>query len=112
MKVFPAVVLVSLVALCYRNSLWGDMVFDDLAAVRDNRDLRPHSPLVNLFRNDFWGTPLHKHLESGSNSAKYVARECRGIYEILNQRLKSSEFETEARELFGESIANAVIPQD
>ncbi|GFU34005.1 protein O-mannosyl-transferase TMTC3 [Trichonephila clavipes] len=36
------------------------MVFDDLAAVRDNRDLRAHSPLVNLLRNDFWGTPLHK----------------------------------------------------
>ncbi|GFT46833.1 protein O-mannosyl-transferase TMTC3 [Nephila pilipes] len=60
MKVFPAAILVSLVALCYRNSLWGDMVFDDVAAVRDNRDLRPHTPLANLFRNDFWGTPLHK----------------------------------------------------
>ena len=44
----------------YWNSLDGDLVFDDITAVRDNKDLRPHTPLGNLWKNDFWGTPMHK----------------------------------------------------
>ncbi|GIY00468.1 protein O-mannosyl-transferase Tmtc3 [Caerostris darwini] len=59
MKLYP-VLLVALVVLCYKNSLKCSLVFDDLAAIRDNRDLRPHTPLINIFRNDFWGTPLAK----------------------------------------------------
>ena len=44
----------------YWNSLAGDFVFDDVTAIRDNRDLRPHVPWRNLLHNDFWGTPMSK----------------------------------------------------
>ncbi|XP_044748046.1 protein O-mannosyl-transferase Tmtc3 [Coccinella septempunctata] len=46
--------------LCYYNSCYCGFVFDDISAIKDNRDLRPHSPLINIFFNDFWGTPMHK----------------------------------------------------
>lgn len=52
------VILVSI--LCYYNSLNCGFVFDDISAIKENRDLRPHSPLKNIFFNDFWGTPMHK----------------------------------------------------
>ncbi|XP_046747903.1 protein O-mannosyl-transferase Tmtc3-like isoform X1 [Diprion similis] len=44
----------------YLNSLSCGFVFDDISAIKDNRDLRPHTPLKNVFYNDFWGTPMHK----------------------------------------------------
>lgn len=44
----------------YWNSLECDFVFDDITAIVDNRDLRPHVPVKNLFANDFWGTPMSK----------------------------------------------------
>lgn len=44
----------------YLNSLGCGFVFDDISAIKDNRDLRPHTPLKNVFYNDFWGTPMHK----------------------------------------------------
>lgn len=40
--------------------LSGQLVFDDVSAIRDNRDLRPQTPIKNLFFNDFWGTSMHK----------------------------------------------------
>lgn len=46
------------VALCYFNSLKCGFVFDDMSAVRDNKDLRPNNPFINIFYNDFWGTPM------------------------------------------------------
>merc|ERR1712062_553879 len=46
--------------LLYANSLDCDFVFDDVSAVKDNRDLRPHSPITNIFRHDFWGTDMEK----------------------------------------------------
>ncbi|KAG8182833.1 hypothetical protein JTE90_000440 [Oedothorax gibbosus] len=46
--------------LCYVNSLSCDLVFDDQPAIRDNKDLRSDTPLLNLLYNDFWGTPIHK----------------------------------------------------
>ena len=52
--------LLAAVALCYHNALQCDFVFDDISAVKDNRDLRPHTPLTNLLHNDFWGTPMEK----------------------------------------------------
>ncbi|XP_037070943.1 protein O-mannosyl-transferase Tmtc3-like isoform X2 [Pollicipes pollicipes] len=52
--------LAAAVALCYHNALQCDFVFDDVSAVKDNRDLRPHTPLTNLLYNDFWGTPMEK----------------------------------------------------
>lgn len=44
----------------YHNSCYCGFVFDDISAIKDNRDLRPHTPLKNIFYNDFWGTPMHK----------------------------------------------------
>lgn len=57
---FHPLLLAVLVIACYKNSLKCGLVFDDLAAIRDNRDVRPHTPLFNMFRNDFWGTSLSK----------------------------------------------------
>ncbi|KAL9702668.1 hypothetical protein quinque_006186 [Culex quinquefasciatus] len=49
--------------LCYHNSLNCGFVFDDISAIKENRDLRPHSSIKNVFLNDFWGTPMHKSTE-------------------------------------------------
>lgn len=48
------------VLLCYHNSLQCGFAFDDASAIKDNKDLRPDSPISKLFWNDFWGTPMHK----------------------------------------------------
>ncbi|XP_077568465.1 protein O-mannosyl-transferase TMTC3 [Stigmatopora nigra] len=50
--------LTTLVVACYWNSLSCGFVFDDVSAILDNKDLRPTTPLRNLFLNDFWGTPM------------------------------------------------------
>ena len=34
-----------------------ELVFDDESAIIDNPDLRPDTPISNLFTNDFWGVP-------------------------------------------------------
>ncbi|KAH8865972.1 Protein O-mannosyl-transferase TMTC3 [Schistosoma japonicum] len=44
----------------YFNSLRCGFVFDDVSAIRDNQDLRPHTSLTELFKNDFWGTPMNE----------------------------------------------------
>jgi hypothetical protein len=44
----------------YWNALGCEFVFDDITAIVENRDLRPHVPVRNLFANDFWGTPMSK----------------------------------------------------
>ena len=49
-----------LCTVLYWNALPCDFVFDDVTAILDNRDLRPHVPIRNLFANDFWGTPMSK----------------------------------------------------
>ena len=46
--------------MLYANSLGADFVFDDVTAIKDNKDLRGHVPWRNLFLNDFWGTPMDK----------------------------------------------------
>lgn len=51
-------VLTGLVVGCYWNSLSCGFAFDDVSAILDNKDLRPSTPLKNLFLNDFWGTPM------------------------------------------------------
>ncbi|KAK2838371.1 hypothetical protein Q7C36_013185 [Tachysurus vachellii] len=50
--------LAALVLGCYWNSLLCGFVFDDVSAILDNKDLRPSTPIQNLFHNDFWGTPM------------------------------------------------------
>lgn len=46
--------------LCYYNSIYCGFVFDDISAIKENRDLRSHTPWKNIFLNDFWGTPMQK----------------------------------------------------
>ncbi|XP_055681883.1 protein O-mannosyl-transferase Tmtc3-like [Lutzomyia longipalpis] len=46
--------------VCYHNSLNCGFVFDDISAIKENKDLRPHTPWKNIFFNDFWGTPMQK----------------------------------------------------
>lgn len=60
------VLLTGLVAGCYWNSLSCGFVFDDVSAILDNKDLRPTTPLRNLFLNDFWGTPMTEVVSHGS----------------------------------------------
>lgn len=55
-----SVLLILTCVICYYNSLQCGFVFDDISAIKDNRDLRPHMPIKNIFLNDFWGTPIHK----------------------------------------------------
>ena len=43
---------------CYLNSLSGELVHDDIFAVRDNQDLRSSTPIAHLLRDDFWGEPM------------------------------------------------------
>jgi len=53
---YAAVVLVA--ATCYLNSLGAEFVFDDSSAIVNNQDLRPETPVTDIFRNDYWGTPI------------------------------------------------------
>ncbi|XP_014259780.1 transmembrane and TPR repeat-containing protein CG4050 [Cimex lectularius] len=53
-------IILLLSLLCYYNSFYCGFVFDDISAIKENRDLRPHTPIKNIFFNDFWGTPIHK----------------------------------------------------
>lgn len=55
--VYSAVLVVT-VAVCYYKALGCGFVFDDMSAIVENKDLRPRTPIVNLFWNDFWGTPM------------------------------------------------------
>ncbi|XP_067855411.1 protein O-mannosyl-transferase TMTC3 [Heptranchias perlo] len=52
------VLLTGVVIVCYWNGTSCGFVFDDVSAILDNKDLHPSTPLKNLFRNDFWGTPM------------------------------------------------------
>ena len=45
--------------LCYLNSLHGELVYDDIPAVRDNRDVRAEtSSLWTLATDDYWGRAM------------------------------------------------------
>ena len=43
---------------CFVNSYQGDFVFDDSEAILSNTDLKPSTPLSDLFVHDFWGSKL------------------------------------------------------
>ena len=51
----------SLSAFLYLNTLSGELVFDDRAAIVENKDLLPSSPWTNLLWHDCWGDPLTHH---------------------------------------------------
>ncbi len=54
LSIGPAV----LAAVVYLNSLSGDLVHDDVFAIRDNQDLKPSTPWSHLLLNDFWGESM------------------------------------------------------
>ncbi|XP_018332006.1 transmembrane and TPR repeat-containing protein CG4050 [Agrilus planipennis] len=60
LKTALSAIIVLTSVMVYHNSCYCGFVFDDISAIKDNRDLRTHTPLVNIFFNDFWGTPMHK----------------------------------------------------
>ncbi|KAL4232912.1 Protein O-mannosyl-transferase tmtc2 [Mactra antiquata] len=62
--VIPATSLLALVL--YLNTLDADFAYDDSRAVQTNPDLEPKTPLINIFYDDFWGTPL---THSGSHKS-------------------------------------------
>lgn len=66
-----AIVAITALAV-YLNSLGCGFVFDDISAIKDNRDLRPHTPLKNVFYNDFWGTPMHKVKKKRKHPCTYL----------------------------------------
>ena len=51
----------------YVNSLGGDFVHDDVAAIVRNPDVsNPNSPWEKILVNDFWGFPIHSNLSHKS----------------------------------------------
>ena len=55
--IYSAILCVT-VTVCYLKALDCEFCFDDVSAIIDNKDLRPRTPVINLFWNDFWGTPM------------------------------------------------------
>ncbi|KOC70586.1 Transmembrane and TPR repeat-containing protein 4 [Habropoda laboriosa] len=52
--------IITVLSLCFANSYNGEFVFDDSEAIVHNEDVQ-NSPLIDVFKNDFWGTRLtHK----------------------------------------------------
>ena len=55
-----AALLCSLLTLClFLNSLQGELVFDDTAAIVGNDDVQMKTPWRDLLRNDYWGTRMN-----------------------------------------------------
>jgi len=52
-----------LAVVLYLVTLRAELVFDDLAAVATNKDLKPTSPWSSILRHDFWGDDI-KHSKS------------------------------------------------
>lgn len=50
----------------YWSCVENEFVFDDFAAVVQNPDVRGESPMFQLFKNDFWATPLQDTLSNKS----------------------------------------------
>ena len=57
---------ITLAVICYWNSLQGGLVHDDIFAIRDNADVRPETPIGEVFSNDFWGRPMSSNVSHKS----------------------------------------------
>ncbi len=61
-EVFVIFMVSAVCNICYLNSLHGDFVYDDGAAIKKNRDVTKKGPvfetIVEIFTNDFWGQSL------------------------------------------------------
>ena len=60
-------------ALLYSTTLDCELCFDDKKAIRDNSDLRPDTPWMNLLIDDFWGTRINSSLSHKSYRPLCVA---------------------------------------
>lgn len=55
-----SLIIIAVLSLCFINSYNGKFVFDDFEAIVHNEDIQT-TPLIDIFKNDFWGTKLtHK----------------------------------------------------
>ncbi|CAK1577953.1 unnamed protein product [Parnassius mnemosyne] len=52
------ILVASVGSLTYANSLNGEFVHDDIPAIVSNGDVNGANPLLQVFKNDFWGTPM------------------------------------------------------
>eukprot|EP01039_Chlorochromonas_danica_P002189 gene2189-2389_t len=59
-------VLAIVIVLLYANSLDGNFVWDDRAAIVRNEDIRSHSSIFSLFLHDFWGQDIRLRLSHKS----------------------------------------------
>ncbi|EEB14053.1 smile protein, putative [Pediculus humanus corporis] len=44
--------------ICYLNAFFGDFVHDDIPAITRNRDVTGQTPILQVLKNDFWGTAM------------------------------------------------------
>lgn len=51
-------IVASVGAVTYSNSLSGEFVHDDIPAIVTNSDVTGANPVLRIFENDFWGTPM------------------------------------------------------
>ena len=86
-------------AVVYLNSLGLQFCFDDQAAIIDNVDLRPNVSVINLLRNDFWGTPMsdkdshksYRPLTVATFRLNYMLHELQPLgYHLVNVLLHSA----------------------
>ena len=71
----------------HANTLEGGFVWDDRAAVVQNRDVRPSTPLRELLRHDFWGQPIDVH-------DSHKARDLRALSRALSLSLSLASSES------------------
>ena len=83
----------------YLNTLPGDLVFDDTAAIMSNDDVKNTTPWSNLLRNDFWGTPMtskashksYRPLTVATFRLNYMLHELQPLgYHLVNVLLHSA----------------------
>lgn len=55
-KEYTAVVAVAFTS--YMNAYLGDFVHDDIPAITHNRDVTGQTPILDVFKNDFWGAAM------------------------------------------------------
>ena len=92
--------LCSVLSFClYLNSLQGELVFDDTAAIVNNDDVRMKTSWSQLLRNDYWGTPVvtdashksYRPLTVATFRLNYMLHELQPLgYHLVNVLLHSA----------------------
>lgn len=50
--------VVAAASSCYIKTLFGDLVHDDIFAIKYNADIKPETPIMDLFSHDYWGEAI------------------------------------------------------